>query len=138
LEVTLIYDYKCISCQVVHEEDHLVDGFKEFHPKCPDCGGICNYIFTPTIVQFSLIDGPSGSWPSKGEHFKNYRNEQNEKAKRRQKDRYGHLNRDAIPNYLGRETSSWREAQSEAKKDRGEASARTYESKIKQSKKKIS
>ena len=131
----MTYDYICTKCKNVQEEQHSVEGFKEYRPKCGKCGSPCQYTFTPTVVQFALKDGESGSWPSKGERFKKYRNEQNEKAKRRQKDRYGHLRRDAVPNYLGRETSSWREAQSEARKDRGEKSAMTYEPKIKQSKK---
>jgi hypothetical protein len=64
---------------------------------------------------------------------------------KRQRDRYGHLNRDAIPNYGGKITEDWREAQSlaMADKERQEAVgtdslavAATYSSKINQEKKK--
>lgn len=98
-------------------------GFKEFRPKCVQCGSECEYQFTPSVVQFALKDGPSGSWPSKGNRFKQYRSKRSEEMERRQKDRYGHINRDAIPNYQGQITENWREAQSMAMadKDRQEA-----------------
>lgn len=105
------------------------------------CGGVCVYQFTPTIIQFALKDGPSGSWPSKGNRFKQYRADQSEKMKRKQMDRYGHLNRDCVPNYQGQLTENWREAQDLAMKDKERnpdslATAATYNDQVNKEKKK--
>lgn len=124
------YDYKCSQCDNIQEEEHSAVGFKEFEPKCKKCGSVCKYTFTPTIVQFALKDGPSGSWASKGIRFKNYRAKQNENMKKRQRDRYGHLSREAIPNYKGKETETWANARSEALKDKGPEVASTYNAKV--------
>ena len=56
--------------------------------------------------------------------------------KGRQKDRYGHLNRDCVPNYEGQMTEDWREAQSLAMKDKDKRpdslkTAKTFEPHIK-------
>lgn len=120
-----------------------MSSFKDLHPKCKECGGVCNYEFTPTVVQFALKDGPSGSWPSKGNRFKQYRQQQSEKVSRRQKDRYGHLNRDAVPNYQGKLAEDWKEAQSMAMKDKEKnpdtlATAATYNPHIRKEKRKKS
>lgn len=92
--------------------------FRDFHPPCIICGAPCSYQFTPTVVQFALKDGPTGSWPSKGNRFKKFRSDQSMKMEKRQRDRYGHLNRDCVPNYQGNLTEDWREAQNMAMKDK--------------------
>jgi hypothetical protein len=92
--------------------------YKDLKPKCNVCGGICEYVFTPTVVQFALKDGPSGSWPSKGNRFKAHRAAQSQKMKKRQRDRYGHLNHDCLPNVGGKLVEDWREAQSVAMQDK--------------------
>ena len=131
------YDYSCSKCENIQEEEHSVNGFKEFQPKCVKCGSSCSYKWTPTIIQFSLLDGPSGTAPSKAGRIKDYRRRQYEIVGKRQKDRYGHLNRDAIPNTNnGQITESWREAQSIALKEKGKRSAATYEPKVQAEKKK--
>lgn len=94
-----------------------MSSFKELRPACPRCGGECAYTFTPTITQFALKDGPSGSWPSKGNNFQAYRARRSDEMKRRQRDRYGEPKK-LIPNYKGQETGSWREAQSLAMSDK--------------------
>lgn len=84
------------------------------------------------MAQFILKDGPSGSYPSKGERFKNYRAKQSEKMEKRQKDRYGDApQRGAVPNYQGRDTGTWQEAQFQAMRDKGAESAATYNDKVK-------
>lgn len=123
------------------EDDCSIKTFKEHHPVCPRCGSRCSYEFNPTVVQFALKDGPSGSWPSKGNRFKQYRARQSEKMARRQEDRYGHARRDAVPNYQGHLTEDWREAQSLAMRDKDRnpdslATAATYNEKIDQEKRK--
>jgi len=119
------YEYFCTNDACFHsqEEDHSMNGFKEYRPKCEACGSECEYRFTPSVVQFALKDGPSGSWPSKGNRFKDYRNKKSQEMERRQKDRYGHINRDATPNYQGHITESWREAQSLAMADKDRQAA---------------
>lgn len=124
-----------------------MNGFKEFKPKCNLCGADCVYLFTPSIIQFALKDGPSGSWPSKGNRFKQYRANRSAEMEKRQVDRYGHLNRDAKPNYNGNITEDWREAQSLAMADKTTQEAKgtdsiavgaTYNAKIAKEKKKAS
>lgn len=135
----MLYDYRCTNvkkkCKNVQEEECSFKTFKTFKPKCKKCGAPCKYEFTPTIIQFALKDGPSGSWPSKGNRFKAFRNKKDEEMKRRQKDRYGHLQRDAIPNYKGKDTGTWQEAQFQALKDKGAESAATFNQKIRLEKK---
>jgi len=106
--------------------------FKEFEPECDKCGAKCKYEFAPTIVQFALKDGPSGSWPSKGNRFKKYREKQSKAAEKRQRDRYG--DPAAVPNYKGQETGTWAEAQAQARADKDnpnpDATAATYADKV--------
>jgi len=128
------YYYRCENptCGLLREDDHSILTFKEHHPKCEKCESQCTYEFNPTVVQFALKDGPSGSWPSKGERFKKYRANQSKKMERRQRDRYGHLERDCVPNYNGQATEDWREAQSLAMKGSEDSlqTAATYNQKI--------
>ncbi len=112
-----------------------MSSFKEHHPNCTNCGSICNYHWVPSVVQVAFKDGPSGGWPSKANHFKEYRRKQSERMEKRQKDRYGHLRTDAIPNYGGKETGTWQEAQFQALKEKGAESAATFKAKVDQEKK---
>lgn len=79
----------------------------------------------------SFVDGPSGSWPSKGNRFKQYRAKQAAAAERRQNEKFASIKKGAVPNYKGVEMGSWKEAQMEALKDSGPDSAATYVSKVK-------
>jgi hypothetical protein len=125
------YDYCCTrkKCGYIQEHEHSVNGFKEYEPKCPKCNSKCKYKFTATIIQFALKDGPSGSWPSKGEHFKNYRRQQSENIKQRQYDRYGPPKM-AVPNFKGEICESWKEAESKAVRELGPKVAPSYKNKI--------
>lgn len=126
------YSFRCSSetCNTIIEDEASIKTYAEHHPLCPTCGSQCNYVWVPYPVHSVLKDGPSGSWPSKGERFKKYRAKQAEIVSRRQKERYGHLHKGVVPNYGGKETGSWREAQIEALKDRGADSAATYNAKV--------
>jgi hypothetical protein len=86
------------------------------------------------VVHGILKDGASGSWPSKGERFKQYRAKASEDAGRRQKERFRDLRTGAIPNYNGKETGTWQEAQFQALKDKGSESAATYSHKVNEEK----
>lgn len=129
----MIYNYKCTGkkCGHIQEGEASFKDFKDIHPKCEKCKKLCNYIFIASQVQFILKDGPSGSWPSKGNHFKNYRQKKYEEMGRRQRDRYGDIKRDAIPNYGGQLTGDWQEAQFQAMKDKGPEVAATFNEKVK-------
>ncbi len=95
-----------------------MNGFKEFHPSCPACGAPSNYEFNPTVIQFAIKDGPSGTSPSKAMRIQKHMANKNEILKRKERDRYGHLNRNVVPNHQGKITESWREAQSVAMADK--------------------
>ena len=132
----MLYDFKCVKCNYVQEDTCMVAEMKTHAPKCEKCGAKCKYIFTPTVVQFALKDGPSGSYPSKGERFKKFRTKQHELAGKRQRDRYGDVHK-LVPNFAGQETGSWREAQHQASQKKGLDAAATY-SNLVSSEKKIS
>lgn len=132
----MLYDYVCENpeCGNKQEGEHSVSGFMEYTPECVECGALCHYQWFPTPFQFAVKDGPSGIAPSKAGRFKDYRRKQSELMTKRQKDRYGHLKRDAIPNYAGKETGTWQEAQFQALKEKGAESAATFNQKIKKEK----
>ncbi len=111
------YDYKCTACKKLREDDCSMLTFKEHRPKCLACGAECKYVYIPTIAQVVFKDGPSGSWPSKGNHYQQYRKKRDTEMKKRQRDRYGEPKR-AIPNYQGQQTESWTEAQNLAMNDK--------------------
>lgn len=130
----MIYDYTCTSCGNVQEESCSVNEFKEFSPPCEKCGAPCKYTFCATKVHFILKDGPSGSWPSKGDRVKRQRTEASNKAARRQKERYKVPK--LIPNVEGRECESWAEAKNDVLYEHGPKAAATYDSRVKAEKKK--
>ena len=125
------YSYKCSSaeCGSVSDHDASMSTFKDFHPACADCGSSSNYTYVPSVPYVSFLDGPSGSWPSKGDRFKAHRAKASEDAAKRQRDRYGEM-KGAVPNFNGQECESWREAQSVAIKEKGLEVAKTFDSKI--------
>jgi hypothetical protein len=129
----MIYDFLCSKCGNIQEEQCKVDDRLTFKPNCENCGGQCNYVFTPSIPQVVFKDGATGSWPSKGIHYQNFRRQQNEKMKKRQRDRYGEP-KQLNPNFGGKVTESWAEAQSIALQEKGNESAATYDNKVKSEK----
>jgi hypothetical protein len=128
------YDYACTKCKNVQEESCSVQVYKTYHPKCNKCGSKCDYQFNPSGIQFVLKDGPSGSWPSKGNRIKGQMNKKNDLMIRRQRDRYGG-GPTAVPNFGGKEVESWEEAKNIALKEKGPHSAATYDQIIKKTKK---
>jgi hypothetical protein len=115
----------CVKCFHVQEDSCSVDERLVFAPKCEKCGSICHYKFTPTLFQFALKDGPSGSWVSKGLRYQKHRAKQHELAGKRQRERYGDIHK-LVPNYSGNDTGTWSEAQFQAAKDKGPKAASTY------------
>jgi hypothetical protein len=111
-------------------------GFKEFSPKCNVCGFPCVYEFNPIGIDFILKDGPTGSWPSKGNRIKGQRIKASEAAAKRQKERFGHIRTEALPNVSGNECSSWDEARSVAAKELGPEKAKGFDFKVAEEKKK--
>jgi hypothetical protein len=131
------YTYKCTACENSQEMMASIKTYDTEHPACEACGGVCNYTYVPSVPYVSFIDGPSGSWVSKGERFKKHRQLASEAAARRQRERYGDMSKGAVPNYQGKEMESWREAQNEAIKDKGIEVAATFNSKIKEESSKL-
>jgi len=124
------YTYKCTSCEKISEyELPITSDQKALHPPCHHCGDPCNYHWIPSVPQIVLKDGPSGSWPSKGNRFKQFRQKQSEIMAKRQRDRYGEP-KTALPNYKGEETGTWEEAKSQAIKDKGLEVVPAYNAKI--------
>lgn len=132
------YGYRCPNeeCGNLMEDQASMSDFKEHHPLCIVCATPCNYEWIPSVPQTILKDGPSGSWPSKGERIKKQMQKRSEDAKRRQVDRFGAEPNKLVPNYDGKETGTWAEAQFQAQKERGKESAATYEPKVKEEKSK--
>lgn len=79
-------------------------------------GSSLSLVFNPGHIGFNLKDGESGSWPSKAGREKIYRQKRHQVMGRRQKDHV--FQSKLIPNYMGQETGSWREAQNMAATDR--------------------
>lgn len=123
-----IYSYKCTKeeCGNITEDRASMSDFKDHTTGCSVCGSVSTYVWVPSVPQVSFLDGPSGSWPSKGNRFKKYRAQQSANAERRQNERYGPV-KEVLPNYNGKETGSWEEAQRLAKADKGNSAAVTYD-----------
>ena len=126
----MIYFYACDKCGDTIEDEASVNSFKDHHPVCEECGGIRNYVWVPTIPQVAFKDGPSGSWPSKGERFKKYRAKASASAEKRQTERYNTRNHEMVPNYKGKETSDWSSAMKMARDDKGHSAAASYIPKV--------
>jgi hypothetical protein len=125
------YTFKCASCEKISEyELPITADQKSVHPPCQYCSEPCDYHWVPSVPQIVFKDGPTGSWPSKGNHFKRFREKQSETMAKRQLDRYGPP-KQALPNYKGEETGTWEEAKSQAIKDKGlDADIPAYDAKI--------
>jgi hypothetical protein len=104
--------------------------YADHHPPCLVCATPCNYEYIPSVPHAILKDGPSGSWPSKGERIKKQRQKASEDAARRSRDRYGKEPNKLVPNFQGKETGTWAEAQFQAGKERGDASAATFDKRV--------
>lgn len=129
------YDFKCTACENVFEDTCSISGRDSHHPTC-GCGALANYIYIPSVPLVSFLDGPSGSWPSKGNRFKQYRSQQAARAEKRQNERYTIVKNGAVPNYKGKETGTWQEAQRVAIAESGPDSASTFNSKVAEEKSK--
>lgn len=132
------YGYRCTNaeCNELREDVASIKSYEEHHPPCLVCATPCNYEYIPTVPQAILKDGPSGSWPSKGERIKKQMQKRSEDAGRRQKERFGENVGKLVPNFDGKETGTWQEAQFQAQKERGEQSAATFEKRVTEEKSK--
>jgi hypothetical protein len=85
-------------------------------------------LFRPGTTQLVMKDGLSGGWASKTGKERTYRARRRKEMERRQRD---HVHTPGlIPNYNGAEAPSWRDAQEEARKEKGDVAAASYESKV--------
>jgi hypothetical protein len=124
----MLYSFACPKCNAITEDICKVDEREGHHPSC-ECGGICNYVYIPSVPQIAFLDGSSGSWPSKGERIKKQMAARSDAAGKRQRDRYGEAPK-AIPNYKGDIAPSWADARSEALIQGGSEQAASYNAKV--------
>ncbi len=103
--------------------------FKFITPSCVSCDGVCEYTYIPSVVQVAFKDGPSGSWPSKGDRVKKQMMANSIRAEARQRDRYGEAKK-ALPNYKGQVADTWAEARSEAIRQDGMEVGATFNGKV--------
>jgi hypothetical protein len=76
------------------------------------CGGSVELVFDPSDVAFVLKDGESGGFVSKAMKENAYRRERRKIMAQRERD---HVRPNTLqPNFQGRPTSSWKEAQDAA------------------------
>lgn len=90
-----------------------------------DQGETLELVFDPGRTTFSLKDGPSGGWASKAMKENKYRSNRRKVMTKREKDHV--FKTRLIPNYMGAEAPTWRDAQEEARRDKGDLAAVTYE-----------
>lgn len=122
------YSVRCQDCSLegevrltYGEHEELRSGEKAV--EC-DCGGKAILYFNPGAVTFVMKDGPSGGWVSKALREHKYRKERGKVMARRERDHV--FKSKLVPNYNGMETGTWRDAQEEARRDKGELAAKTY------------
>lgn len=87
--------------------------------------GPLELVFDPSSTSFILKDGPSGGWASKALKENQYRGVRSNVMAKREKDHV--FKAKLVPNYNGQEASSWTEARDEARHQKGDAVALTYE-----------
>ena len=128
------YTTICEGCKVTREirltfaeYEDVCKGFKEL--ECVDCQGKVSLQFNPGAVSFVLKDGESGGWASKALKENKYRAIRRRVMARREKDHV--FKSRLIPNYMGQETGTWKDAQEEARKDGGNIAASTYDPLVK-------
>lgn len=91
---------------------------------CQACQAALQLVFNPGAVSFIMKDGESGGWTSKALRENKYRMARREVMAKRERD---HVFKNKLqPNYRGEETGTWREAQEQARKDKGSEAATTY------------
>jgi len=124
------YQIECLECGKVRDErltyseyDQVKAGTMEL--TCNVCHLRAVIGFTPGNLGFVLKEGVSGGWVSKSGKENAYRAKRREEMARRERD---HVFKPTLQaNYEGIETGSWREAQEMARREKGEASAATYD-----------
>ena len=96
---------------------------------CSNCGLEAKIGFAPGNLGFILKEGESGGWVTKSIKENAYRKKRREEVAKKEKD---HVFKASLqPNYKGEETGTWREAQELARKEKGDASASTYDPLVK-------
>jgi len=129
------YNIECSGCGEAYEKRlsftqyDAVKAGAEVIP-CRRCNSNAEVAFNPGRVGFVLKEGESGGWASKSIKENTYRMQRRETMAKREKD---HVFKSSLQaNYEGVETGTWREAQELARKEKGEASATTYDGLVKQ------
>ena len=123
-----IYGYTCTNeqCGNNQEDECSMSSYETHTMVCTECGGVCKYKWVPSVPQIAFKDGSNSMFPSKGERVRKQMLKRSEIAAAKQNERYGHIKKGIVPNFGGKDTGDWREAQFQALKEKGPESAATY------------
>lgn len=132
------YTFRCPKCEnevtyklTFAEYDKVKKG--ESSHSCPECTNNMSLVFAPGQLAMVMKEGPSGGWTAKAEKERSYRTARYAEMGRRQKD---NVHAPTLqPNYEGVETGTWRDAQEEARKNKGDAAAAGYKTLVELEKK---
>ena len=130
------YQVDCLECGTTRDQrlsysdyDAVQAGTKTL--TCNNCGLEAKIGFAPGNLGFVLKEGESGGWATKSIKESAYRKKRRDEVAKKEKD---HVFKASLqPNFDGVETGTWKEAQELARKEKGEASASTYEPLVKSS-----
>lgn len=128
------YQIECLECGTTKDRrlsysdyDAIQAGTKSL--TCSNCGLPAKIGFAPGNLGFVLKEGESGGWATKSIKENAYRKKRREEVAKKERD---HVFKASLqPNYDGVETGTWKEAQELARKEKGGASASTYDSLVK-------
>ena len=128
------YQVECHECGTTRDQrlsysdyDAVEAGTKKL--TCNNCGLEAKIGFSPGNLGFVLKEGESGGWATKSIKENAYRKKRREEVAQKEKD---HVFKASLqPNFDGVETGTWKEAQELARKEKGDASASTYDSLVK-------
>ena len=122
------YSTRCEGCETAAETRMSFQDYESVKLgaktlECSTCHGKVVIAFNPGDVTFVMKDGETGGFQSKALKENTYRAKRRVEMARRTREHVApkHL----IPNYQGRETENWREAQEAARKEGGNAA--TYD-----------
>lgn len=97
-----------------------------------DDGAVLRLVFNPGDIGFTLKDGESGGWATKAMKENKYRKARSAQMAQRERDHV--FKSRLVPNYQGREASSWKDVQAHVRDVSGQTAAQTYDRLVAQEK----
>lgn len=129
------YRIECLECGASYDQRLSFTEYDNLKAKnttllCKSCGQDANIVFSPGKVSFILKEGASGGWVSKSLKENAYRSRRREIMAKRERD---HVFKPKLqPNFDGAEAPTWKDAQEQARQERGDEAAATYDPLVKQ------